>query len=203
MDESKYIHHEGKWYARVSSIISSYGDEKFVKALENPQTKEEKRFHKNIKDKAPIGSRVHQAIDIFLRDGFAAPGKDGYGYFCSFLKWFEVMNPTIVLLEERYFDDKLMITGQIDGIYRIKGDPFPIIVDYKTSAKESPTWIMQGHLYNYLCTSQGLQLGDRALFLKLDRESRKPHVFEYKITQNMMNICFDAVEKFHSNQQTC
>lgn len=199
-DESKHILYEGKWYARISSIAGQFASKDFQDALKDV----EGDYYRAIKRKGEIGTEVHDAINQYLiteiDDDYdlsieAAP------YFRSFKLWYQKNKPKPVSLEQRLFDDSSMITGQIDGLFQFEGNDSLTIVDYKCSASESPSWTIQGHLYNYLCTSHEMKLSDTVIFLKLNKYAQEPQVFRYKITPQTMQICMNAIEKFHKSQQ--
>ncbi len=201
MDTSKHILKDGKWYARISSIAGQFASRDFQEALNDPESS----HYKAIKRKGQIGTAVHDAINQYLiteLDDDYDLSEEAVPYFRSFKLWYQKNKPKPIHLEQRLFDDTQMITGQIDGLFSFSGNDHLTIIDYKCSAEESPTWIMQGHLYNYLCTSQGQVVSDTLLFLKLNKYAREPQVFRYKITPHVMQICMNAIKKFHSDQQS-
>ena len=84
--------------------------------------------------KCELGTCVHQAIEDDINGGFPSPGKKGLGYFQSYVKWRDKIEPKIIQTEQRYFDDTHLITGKIDALMLIPGEILPILVDFKTSS---------------------------------------------------------------------
>lgn len=184
MRSEAMIKHEGKWYARVTEVLQPYTDFGHI----DPKV---------LKNKCDIGTRVHEAIENYInenRDG--AMQDDVRGYFKSFHEWSLATECEILYSEERYYDHTLRITGKIDSIINL-GNGLPVLVDYKTSAAESPiTWPMQAHLYFHLLKVNDIDVEPRFLFLKLDKNGRLPKVFEYKYSDNRMAGCIAAVKDF-------
>lgn len=183
------LEHKGKVYARVSDILKP-----FVNFGDIP----EEVLH----SKAALGTRVHDAIHQEINGEFPVmAGKEG-GYFKSFEKWRKALNPLFLESEVRYYCDTKMITGCIDALIKLEGEEKAILIDFKTSAQESPiTWPMQAHLYHYLIAGAHKPIAPRFLFIKLDRYGNLPKVFEYKLDSNLEKKCFQAIDDFwkHKN----
>lgn len=175
------IKHDGKFYARVSSILKDYSDYSNI----DPGV---------LQRKANIGSSVHQAIADDIAGKFPVPCNSGIGYFASYVAWADRMSPIFLQSEKRYFCDEKMITGQIDCLAKISCDL--VLVDFKTSASSSPSWIMQAHLYHYLLKVNGQKTSPRMLFLKLDPYGELPQVFEFKLDLNVTAKCMNAIDSF-------
>ena len=176
------IEHEGKHYARVSEILVPFSDYSRIDPV-------------ILDKKCKLGTSVHEAIDDFLNDRFPFPLSEGWGYFYSFEKWWDQIKPTLIETEKRYFCDDKMITGQIDALISLPGSSESIVLDFKTSAQESPTWELQGHLYRYLLSPKE-NLSSRIFFLKLDKNGGLPKLFEYKFNSNTMAKCLKAIDDF-------
>jgi hypothetical protein len=179
------LEYQGKQYARVTEILSSFSDFSHI----DPAI---------LKNKQEIGTRVHDAIDSTILKDFPLLDKDTMGYYKSWRHWMDAIKPKIVLSEKRFYSDRYMITGKPDGLFEI--GKHSVIVDYKTSAVESPiTWPMQAHLYNLLLREAGYKVADHFLFLKLDKKGAFPKVFTYKYDENIMAKCLCEIEKFWLN----
>lgn len=183
------ITHNGKQYARVTSILrpfSPYG-----------------HIHKDVlSNKARIGTEVHEAIAQEIAKELFVLNKDTHKYFDSFEKWNDRLTPEYVHSEKRYFCDEKMITGQIDAVIRFPGSPKLILVDFKTSAEESPKiWPMQSHLYNHLLVANGIEVDSRFLFIKLDKYGNFPKVFCYDFNKATHNLCMKAIDDFWINNK--
>lgn len=143
--------------------------------------------------KAALGTRVHEAIDDHHEGIYTPLEYAEAGYFDSYCKWEEEVKPKIIHNEARYYCDKLMITGQVDAIIEMPGDKLPVLVDYKTSANESPKmWPLQACYYYYLAKENGVELSTRLIFLKLDRAGDFPKVCEYRYSKKLWEVCLSA-----------
>lgn len=178
------IEHDGIQYARVSQIISSLADFSMI----NPAV---------LANKARIGTSVHEAINDYLNDSFPLLDTDEWHYFNSFLAWFKRADPSYQIKETRYFCPDKRITGQIDGVAKF-GEEL-VLIDYKTSAAESPSWIYQAHLYDYLLKVSGVQTSGRYLFLKLDKTGKLPKVYEYRFDPYIHQNCMNLISDFWNN----
>jgi hypothetical protein len=178
--------HNGKLYARVSDILKPFvnfdGIDKIV-----------------LQNKAELGTEVHNAIEHIIK-GEPLPHvvSKGTGYVKSFHKWMIALGPRFLKSEERYYCDDFMITGRIDTLIKIEGEDEALLVDFKTSVQESPTWVMQAHLYYYLIQKKELSfpISKRFVFLKLDRHGSLPKVFEYKYSDLIHAKCMQAIDSF-------
>lgn len=180
--------HNGKVYARVSDIIKPFVDFGGI---------DEEVLNR----KAVIGTRVHKAIDEEIRGDLPILTGKEIGYFQSFNKWRHAVNVKFLETEKRYYCDTKRITGCVDCLVEFQGENVAVLVDFKTSAQESPvTWPMQAHLYYYLATASGKKLAPRFLFIKLDRFGDLPKVFQYKFDNNLMNRCLQAIDSYWEKQ---
>ncbi len=173
-------------YARVSSVIKPYSDYDFDSCP----------FSKR---KAIIGTDVHQAIAEDISDSFPSPSTEAMPYYDSYEAWKKCINPIFIQSEARYFCDSLMITGQIDCVIRVEEEE--VLVDFKTSSNESPTWEMQAHLYYHLLTNAGKLISPRIHFVKLSPFGKLPQVFIYHFSTNILTKCMMAVEEFWKNER--
>lgn len=178
------LEYKGKKYARVSEILSPFTD--FSGIAEEVLNR-----------KAALGSRIHEAINQEIEGYMPIVDLNELGYFKSFNKWRKAIQPTFLETEKRYYCDKKMISGCLDALITIEGEKEAVLVDFKTSAQESPiVWPMQAHLYHYLLTEAGKILAPRFLFIKLDRYGDLPRVFQYKFDPNLRVKCLQAVDDF-------
>lgn len=178
------IEHNGVQYARVTEILSSFVSFSHINldVLEN---------------KCRIGTNVHQAIADDVNESFPCLASDEIGYFESFLKWKEFFNPFFKLIEQRLYCDKKKITGQIDALVCSEGKKTPLLVDFKTSAQESPiTWPMQAHLYYHLLKENNISTENKFLFIKLDKSGKMPKVFNYSYDPNINAKCMKAIDSY-------
>ena len=179
--------HKGKLYARVSDILKPFVNFDGIS-------------QEVLQAKALVGTMVHDCIEKIVKgEPYPTIGvRKCDGYIESFKCWMRALNPTFLKSEERYYCDEMLITGQVDSIVKLEGEEKCLLVDFKTSVQESPTWIMQAHLYYYLISknSSNLDLSKRFLFLKLDRYGQLPIVFEYHFDDRMNQRCMQAVKDY-------
>lgn len=127
---------------------------------------------------ADRGTRVHLICEGIM-NGLGEVGIDDetWGYVESFKKWWE-LGQEVIKIEERFWDDKLEITGKVDLI--IKTPDGLAIVDLKTSSKPSKTWPVQGAAYAYLAKLSGYDI-KKIYFLHLNKHGKEPKILEYPI----------------------
>lgn len=176
--------HEGKSYVRVSEVLKPFNDFSGIDPIV-------------LNNKANLGTRVHQAINDEINGEFPIITPDIFGYIQSFHKWRELIEPTFLESEMRYYDSAKMLTGCIDTLIQLKGEEKAILVDFKTSAQESPTvWPMQAHLYQYLLSTANKIIAPRFLFLKLAKDGDFPKVCQYRFDLNILRKCLCAIDEF-------
>lgn len=179
------LEHNGKLYARVTSDVLN----PFVNFDSIPQDVLER--------KAALGTRVHDAIHKEVQGEFPVIGLQEQPYFKSFELWRAAVQPAFLMMEQRVYCDQKMITGCIDALVKLEGEDKGVLVDWKTSVKESAiTWPMQAHLYHYLLQSAGISVASRFLFVKLDPYGGLPKVFQYKFDIATLSRCFQAIDDF-------
>lgn len=161
-----------RYYLRVSTITSAlrggFGDV--------PQDVIEK--------KAVIGTEVHDLCQRYAlgEKDVASTNDRCNAYLGCFKKFCDKGLQPPTFCEERFFDDELGITGQIDLLCPIKGSKEHILFDLKTSASvEEDIWFMQGIIYAKMISEQqpDIQLADNFVFLQLkEKGNAKPIHFK-------------------------
>ncbi len=139
---------------------------------------------------AERGSKVHKICEGIIQ-GLGEFGVDDEtrGYVESFKLWWE-KGHDVVLMEERFWDDALGITGQVDMI--IRTEEGLVIVDLKTSSRASPTWEAQGNAYAHLAKKAGYDI-KKILFLHLNKNGKDPRIYTYQMTD--LFLCTSRVWK--------
>lgn len=127
---------------------------------------------------ADRGTRVHNICEGIV-NGFGELGVDDetWGYVESFKKWWEIGHD-VLLVEERFWDDELEITGQVDFI--INTEDGLAVVDLKTSSRPSKTWQIQGCAYAYLAKKAGYDIKN-IIFVHLNKHGKAAKLFEYPV----------------------
>ena len=145
-----------------------------------------------LENKANIGTEVHRAIDAH-EECIHLPLEKGHGYFDSFVKWSNLVGVQSQLRSIRFYCEMLKITGEIDLIAKFPGSDQLILIDFKTCAqKDDKFWKLQGQFYHYLCKQNGIEVSDRFLFLKLDKNGEFPKVYEYHSSPSLLNVCMSS-----------
>ncbi len=173
----------GKFYARVTEVLQPFADFSHIP-------------YSVLSNKQRIGTNVHDAIHEDILGDFPILEDDERGYFESYKIWEEAIRPKYIQTECRYYNDEKMITGQIDGLVWIQGEEYPVLVDYKTSASESATWPLQGHIYHWMVSHSGTILAPRILFLKLDKKGSAPKVYNYQLDMNIRAQGLKAISDY-------
>jgi len=127
---------------------------------------------------AERGTKVHKICEG-IASGLGEYGVDDEtrGYVESFKKWW-ALGISVVSMEERFWDDQLRITGQVDFI--IETPDGLAIVDLKTSSRPSKTWEAQGSAYAYLAKRAGYPIR-KIYFLHLSKLGKVPKIIDYPV----------------------
>ena len=124
------------------------------------------------------GTKVHKICEAIIQGiGEFEIDQETQGYVESFKKWWS-QGHEVVMMEQRFWCDKLEITGQVDLV--IKTSDGLAIVDLKTSSKESPTWAAQGSAYAYLAREANYDI-KKIFFLHLKKNGKEPKIYEYPV----------------------
>jgi CRISPR/Cas system-associated exonuclease Cas4 (RecB family) len=127
---------------------------------------------------AERGTKVHKICEAIIQGlGELGVEEETRPYVESFKQWW-AKGHEVVLLEERFWDDELHITGQVDLI--IKTPDGLAIVDLKTSSKPSSTWPAQGSAYAYLAKKAGYNI-QKIFFLHLLKTGKEAKIYEYPV----------------------
>lgn len=184
MDEIK------KGYTRVSQILSMIPS----------KSKEEKWGYPIndidevvLKNKANLGSHVHDAIAADIRGEVFPLTDEEECYFQSYVKWRKEVNLEPVISEKRLNHDLLKITGRPDMLAYISSS-FKLL-DFKcTMNEDKKKWKMQAAFYLLLCEYNEIVVDQLPLFIKLDKEGGFPKVYEYDIEkENLKTLAISAL----------
>jgi hypothetical protein len=120
---------------------------------------------------AERGSRVHAACaahanglwaDCFLH-------QEDKGFFKSFLDWSSQAVSEFHIIENELTDPKLGYMGHPDAIIKMSGDNELTVIDYKTPATISKTWLPQIAAYAHLARVNGVDV-QRGLVVRLRKD---------------------------------
>lgn len=171
-------------YTRVSSVLAPFAGLHMIP----PQI---------LANAAERGTRVHSLIDADIHGFGKDVDEDIKGFYESFLAWKGDKN---FIVPHRFYDDHLKITGEVDCMYshkNLSGQGF-VLVDFKTPAKESPTWIAQASAYTQLAERCGFKIIN-CQWVQLMKDGSAAKVFDYKIPNPaIFNELFDVYKKYFS-----
>lgn len=148
---------------------------------------------------ADRGTRAHNAIHSHMSHlGTWGVDEDIIGYVQSAEKFFPKIG-NVLWLEERFFCDKLLLTGQCDLIAEYDGEV--TLIDWKTSSKVNPTWSAQAGGYFYVGPKKFLT---RAIFVKLDKNGGEPEIHNFDNVGACIDefmACYDMYNKYFKNNK--
>lgn len=134
-----------------------------------------------LQNAAERGSRVHKYCEMYAKGEYLPePEKEISLYLESFREWHDSMVEEVISTEQRFYDDTLMLTGQIDLIATVRGDKLPAIIDIKTAQTKSKTWPLQLAAYKHL-SEIGIdpRVKTRRIALQLRKDGMRAKVVEY------------------------
>lgn len=171
-------------YTRVSDVLQLYQDFSNI-----PQD--------ILRLKAELGTEVHNIIDASLGGLYIEPDSKASGYVESFEKWKEQTGVKVLMHEERFYCGLLKITGKPDAVVQFPNSEEKVLIDFKTTVAENAKfWTLQGSFYHYLCGKNGIDLGARMIFLRLDKFGKLPKAHEYLFSNQTLNLCMSALNLY-------
>lgn len=118
------------------------------------------------------GSAVHAACASYAMGLFVVGLPDEWnGYFESFQKWFNLIEPNPIVVETRYVDKKLGYCGQMDLVFESNER---ILLDIKTAQQQQKWWILQSSAYKHLFEVNRTERIDSCGCLRLRQDGRMP-----------------------------
>ena len=143
---------------------------------------------------AERGTKVHKICEAIIQGlGELGVEEETKGYVESFKKWWD-LGHEVIMMEQRFWDNELKITGQVDLI--IKTPEGLAIVDLKTSSKPSPTWAAQGAAYAYLAKKAKHDI-KKIFFLHLSKVGREPKIYEYPVDDDFFFAIYRVWDHFY------
>lgn len=177
-----------KEYVRVSDILSSLQSFGHI----NPEV---------LEAKAKIGTDVHQAIvDDCAGEFPILETNRAAAYFGSY----KMGNfGTKIRQVPRLFCDKLLITGECDGLLNT-GEKHETLIDWKcTAGANVKIWTLQAHFYWYLLQQNGYTVGDNMMWVNLkhtkvgdEYKAAKPQTHNILFNESTLFYCIELANKF-------
>ena len=190
-------------YTRVSEILDRLRDRSEI----DPRV---------LRVKGQIGTEVHGNIKSEKSDGIPTfedypvinpwSGeitrweKRGMGYFRSFSQWDKAYKPMYNLMEQRFYDNDLMITGQIDALVDIPKPYYEgrwTLIDFKCSAHiDKEIWNMQAHFYWYLLSQNRIEIEPEFTWIQLKKDGKPPTTCTFQFDTNVLSRCMEEARKY-------
>jgi ATP-dependent exoDNAse (exonuclease V) beta subunit len=169
-------------YTRVTEVLSIFQHYAFI-----PRDR--------LKKAQDTGHEIHAAIEAYFREEFMPVACARTPYIDSFMKWVEGKKFDIKVIEERFYDHELMVTGRIDLLAEIDGKLF--LIDFKTGSMAHPKiWRLQGTFYRTMILKNiGIEV-ENFVFVQLQKEGSFPILHEMKYCHDDLRICAAAVEAY-------
>lgn len=147
-----------------------------------------------IANAANRGTKVHKICEGIIKDlGEYGVDDETKEYVESFKKWW-AKGHQVLKVEERFWDDNLKITGQVDII--LKTNEGLAIVDLKTSSKQSKTWAVQGAAYAMLAKQSDHDI-QKIYFIHLNKHGKEPKVYEYPVDESLFLSVYRTYKHFY------
>jgi len=155
-------------YVRVTQVLAPYSD--FSKIPEE-----------TLRAASERGTLVHDFCKLYALDSLIEPVPEKIkGYFDSFKMWFDEHVQTVILAEERIYDDELMLSGEPDLVCTLRDDSsINVLIDYKTPAQAYKTWALQTAAYAKLLREKHGIYIRRRLAVQLKKDGSYPTIIEY------------------------
>lgn len=156
------------------------------------------RIPKNILEKAAErGTKVHELCDSLIAElGEFGTDEETSGFIESFKSW--KGDKKFLPKPDRFYCDAIGITGECDALY-LEDDKI-VLVDFKTSVKESKTWVLQGSAYAHLARKSGLDI-HRIEFIKLCKNGGPAKVFIYEENFDFFLKCLEIYKHFFAKDE--
>lgn len=143
------------------------------------------------------GTQVHKICEGIIEGlGELDVDDETRPYIESFKQWWS-LGHDIVVLEERFWDDDLEITGQVDMI--INTPDGLAIVDLKTSSAPSKTWAAQGAAYAYLARLEKHDI-KKIYFIHLLKTGKPAKVYEYPLDHDFFFSIYRTWKHFYEKK---
>ena len=129
------------------------------------------------------GHLVHTAAACHALGAWCKPLPDIYeDYLKSFKHWYDRHVTEAILVEQRFTDDVLGYTGQLDLVARLFNNDL-VLVDIKTPLAESKSWKVQVAAYCNLAAENGCQV-DYAMAVQPKRNGGAATCHTYHKTED-------------------
>jgi len=177
-----------KKYTRVTDVLSPFSGLKNI----DPAI---------LKNAGERGTLVHKLIDSEIMGMDGPIPEHVRGYMNSYYQW--NVGQKFMDKPPRFFDDDLMLTGEIDALY-VNDDGGLTLVDFKTPANQSKTWALQGSAYCFLARCAGFDITEIE-FVKLSKTGGKPKSYfyykDFKKNWKTFQGCLDAYRHFYADSE--
>lgn len=150
------------------------------------------------------GTRVHDYCSSHALGGTLLNIDDDCApYFDSFTQWFDKYVTTVHFSEERFYDEKKMLTGKIDLYCFSEEMGGNIIIDIKTPQNYIPIWQLQIAAYQKLMENQDFHPKiDRNGCLMLNKNGKMARYIPLQDYETIWNL-FEGLLNIHVFLNIC
>jgi hypothetical protein len=146
------------------------------------------------------GTEVHRLIQHYLKD-LPGTADDLKPYLDSFHKfWMPYEDSRIIALEERIYNEGLLVTGKLDLLAEVKG--VITLMDWKCTYKTARHWAIQASGYHYIASAAYPDMKiDKIEFVRLRKDGKFPEIIEYEIDHDLFLNAHNLYVKFMKDQE--
>lgn len=155
---------DGREIPSVTTIMKPLSDAKYGSIPSNVLEKAADR-----------GTAVHQAIEDYIKYGFADIDSEYHGYLNAFEKWNEEYHPSFITSEMFVYHPLMQYAGTLDILAEITGQTY--LIDTKTTSEIiEKSCRIQLEAYNQALSAHGIHIDGKAIL-----NLRNDGSFEFRI----------------------
>lgn len=181
-----------KSYQRVTSFLkyldTSGGSEHLIRwAFDQGHSFDE--YEDALHDSAEKGTLMHNAIEEFWTQNYTEPDSPwlpaGWDHFVH------KYQPDPMVVEKRFFDDRLGLTGQFDFLGGIewKGERIPVVIDWKSAKAPRLSHKLQAAIYATNC-----EVVEGAMIVAFGAKNKQQYSVSF-ITADQIKEYYDCMVK--------
>jgi hypothetical protein len=151
---------------------------------------------KDVLDRAAArGTQVH-AICAGIAKGAWIPDsmiqEHLMGYITSFKLWFSAQVKSCIIIEQRYKDDDLQYSGQMDMVV-VCNDDCMYLIDLKTSSRPQKTYPIQMAAYERLLRCHSIKVSG-AMIVYLNKDGEFPDIHKLDDMTEELEVFYSALK---------
>ena len=186
--------YDGKNVPRVTEIIQKMIHEEHLVQWANSQGFKHIYWKKILNEAADIGSKSHEAIELFLKNQELTNESKSLFTFQSFCLWWNklISNNQVEILGQ----EKKLVCPYFGGTYDllVKINGVIYLVDFKTSNYVTYKYYLQLAAYNYMLKMSGINIGG-VIILQLAKTELKYTEYVLQLSDPIQKEYFDLCEQ--------